>query len=173
MESHDFRQASSWLSDLGRLSEEQTSWLLKAWLSALPAAHRQSILESYLVPASPAAPAVAYLRAKALIANDLDLTSADKLLLSAYAVCDLNEAECFTARQITEMLKESGNMVGNVTQALTGLIQRGWVEANKIKQTAQAQKQYSLTKNGQNRLQMLLADTETNGISLLESSAVA
>lgn len=164
MDPQDFRQASSWLSELGRLSEEQTSWLLKAWLEGLPQAHRQSILEPYLVVPSKPTPAPAYLRAKVLLSNDLDLTSADKLLLAAYAVCDLNEAESFTGRQITEMLKESGNVVGNVTQALTGLIQRGWVEASKMRQTAQAQKQYSLTKNGQNRLQMLLADSELTSI---------
>lgn len=98
-----------------------------------------------------------YDNVKNILLDDPNLSTADKVLLGSFAICDLYELKEFSGRQVTEFLKETSNEIGNVTAAMTALVQRGFAEIiSKGGDTQQAQKRYTLTSTGLAKTQTLI-----------------
>jgi len=87
--------------------------------------------------------------AKDRLLEDVSLSSGEKVLLAALVLSELYEIVDFHSRQITETLKQNSNPIGNITSALTGLINRGEVEiADSTRAAPNSHKRYRLTQQG-------------------------
>ncbi len=158
------QQSLNALQMIQMLSSSERRWVVEAALMGVDASTRDAITRSIQIRESGGSarscPPPTYETARNVLLDEPALATSDKVILAAYAICDLYELKEFTGRQVTEFLKETSNEIGNVTAAMTALVQKGWADiASKEGESQQSQKRYTLTSTGIAKTRSLLQAT--------------
>jgi hypothetical protein len=157
------RAVASALESLDASSRDRVlDWAIKFYRSNVSS----SASVAHGVRAAPAAPLtqptveMSFFDLATVFANARPGTDAEKALVAAYFLSTVNGAEEFDSFTLNSELTHLGHRVGNVTRALSALIDSRpalVVQTRKEGKTKQARKKYKITVEGRKRVEQMLS----------------